>query len=138
MIKDREPLIISGPSGVGKTTLASQLEQHNFRNVLKTTTRSPRINETNGIDYEFVDEENFLEGMQKDEFIIADQIYGNYYSTRKKQLHQVSSRGEIPMLQIYTPTIERVTRDLPNAETVFMRPINLEFLATRLNLRTQT
>lgn len=137
MLENR-PLVISGPSGIGKTTLSNQLETHGFSNVLKTTTRAPRPNEVNGIDYEFTDAEHFLQGVRNGEFIMDDHFYNNHYGIRRSEISHAASRGRVPMLQLHTPTIGRFLTDYPDTETVFMKPVDTDFLAQRLASRAQS
>ena len=79
-------IILSSPSGVGKTTLTKKLQQKhsNFKLSISHTTRSPRSNEVHGIDYNFVSHEKFKKMIENNEFYEFAKIFGNYYGTSKK------------------------------------------------------
>ena len=83
-------LILSSPSGVGKTTLTKKIQQKypNFKISVSHTTRSPRSNEVNGVDYHFVSIEQFSDLIKKNEFYEYAKIFENYYGTLKKNVDQ--------------------------------------------------
>tara|TARA_B100000700_G_C15004233_1_gene837753 strand:+ start:1454 stop:2041 length:588 start_codon:yes stop_codon:yes gene_type:complete len=79
-------IILSSPSGAGKTTIAKKIQQKysNFEISVSHTTRKPRPNETDGIDYFFVSEKEFQKKIENDEFYEYAKIFDNYYGTSKK------------------------------------------------------
>ena len=79
-------LILSSPSGVGKTTLTKKIQQkyQNFKLSVSHTTRSPRSNEVEGVDYYFVTKEKFKTLINNNEFYEYAKIFENYYGTLKK------------------------------------------------------
>ena len=79
-------LILSSPSGVGKTTLTKKIQQkyQNFKLSVSHTTRSPRSNEVEGVDYYFVTKEKFKTLISNNEFYEYAKIFENYYGTLKK------------------------------------------------------
>ena len=79
-------IILSSPSGVGKTTLTKKIQQKNqsFKISVSHTTRAPRSNEIDGVDYYFVSEDKFKELIKNNEFYEHAKIFGNYYGTLKK------------------------------------------------------
>ena len=81
-------VILSSPSGVGKTTLTKKIQQkyHNFKISVSHTTRPPRTNEVDGVDYNFVSKEKFQELINQKEFYEYAKIFGNYYGTLKKNV----------------------------------------------------
>ncbi len=83
-------VILSSPSGVGKTTLTKKIQQKypNFKISVSHTTRSPRSNEVNGVDYHFVSFEQFSDLIKKNEFYEYAKIFENYYGTLKKNVDQ--------------------------------------------------
>ena len=83
-------VILSSPSGVGKTTLTKKIQQKypNFKISVSHTTRSPRSNEVNGVDYHFVSIEQFSDLIKKNEFYEYAKIFENYYGTLKKNVDQ--------------------------------------------------
>jgi guanylate kinase len=134
-MRESEPLVLSGPSGMGKTTLSLHLGQYGFRNVLKTTTRSIRPTERENVDYEFLTRNEYLRDQQAGEFFMSDYFFNNYYGIKTKAVTALSEQGIVPMVQLYSPTIVDFLKNFPNSQTFFMKPISLEFLAQRLKQR---
>ena len=83
-------VILSSPSGVGKTTLTKKLQQkyQNINISVSHTTRSPRSNEVDGVDYNFVSKKKFEEMINQNEFYEYAKIFENYYGTSKKKREQ--------------------------------------------------
>ena len=81
-------VILSSPSGVGKTTLTKKIQQkyHSFKISVSHTTRPPRSNEIDGVDYNFVTHKKFEELIKKDKFYEYAKIFENYYGTLKKNV----------------------------------------------------
>ena len=81
-------IILSSPSGVGKTTITKKLQQKykNLKISVSHTTRAPRSNEIDGVDYNFVSKKKFEELISKNEFYEYAKIFENYYGTLKKML----------------------------------------------------
>ena len=87
-------VILSSPSGVGKTTISKKLQQkyQNFKVSISHTTRKPRSNEVDGIDYNFVSTEKFEKLIKNNEFYEYAKIFENYYGTLKKMLINYSKK----------------------------------------------
>ena len=79
-------VILSSPSGVGKTTLTKKIQQKysNFKISVSLTTRQARSNEVEGVDYYFVDQDNFKKLINQKKFYEYAKIFNNYYGTLKK------------------------------------------------------
>tara|TARA_B100001564_G_C20499121_1_gene605306 strand:+ start:256 stop:855 length:600 start_codon:yes stop_codon:yes gene_type:complete len=90
-------VILSSPSGVGKTTLTKKIQQkyQSFKISVSHTTRSPRSNEVDGIDYHFVSQDKFEDLIKKNSFYEYAKIFENYYGTLKKQVDEVSIKNDI-------------------------------------------
>ena len=90
-------VILSSPSGVGKTTLTKKIQQkyNTFKISVSHTTRSPRSNEVEGVDYFFVSKEKFKELIKKNQFYEHAQIYENYYGTLKKNVDEIILNNDI-------------------------------------------
>lgn len=90
-------VILSSPSGVGKTTITKKLQQkyQNFKVSISHTTRPPRSNEINGVDYNFVSKEKFEDLIKNREFYEYAQIFENYYGTSKKSVEQTLKTNDI-------------------------------------------
>ena len=99
MVHDGESImvILSSPSGVGKTTLTKKIQQkyHSFKISVSHTTRSPRSNEVNGVDYHFVYKENFEKLTKKNKFYEYAKIFENYYGTLKENVDQTILKNDI-------------------------------------------
>tara|TARA_A100001015_G_scaffold317774_1_gene435621 strand:+ start:444 stop:1043 length:600 start_codon:yes stop_codon:yes gene_type:complete len=99
MLRDRKNImvILSSPSGVGKTTLTKKIQQkyENFKISVSHTTRSPRTNEVDGVDYFFISKEKFEDLINKNEFYEYAKIFGNYYGTLKKNVDSLIMRNDI-------------------------------------------
>ena len=90
-------VILSSPSGVGKTTISKKLQQkyQNLKVSISHTTRKPRSNEVDGIDYNFVSTEKFEKLIKNNEFYEYAKIFENYYGTLKKNVDQLFKNNDI-------------------------------------------
>ena len=90
-------VILSSPSGVGKTTLTKKIQQkhQSFKISVSYTTRSPRSNEVDGVDYYFVSHERFKKLIDEDKFYEYAKIFENYYGTLKKNVDETIKTNDI-------------------------------------------
>ena len=90
-------VILSSPSGVGKTTLTKKIQQKykNFKISVAHTTRTPRSNEVDGVDYHFVSKEKFKELIDRGKFYEYAKIFENYYGTLKKDVDDTIKENDI-------------------------------------------
>ena len=90
-------VILSSPSGVGKTTLTKKIQQKysSFKISVSHTTRTPRSNEVDGVDYNFVSNKEFKELINKNKFYEHAKIYENYYGTLKKNVDETILNNDI-------------------------------------------
>ena len=90
-------VVLSSPSGVGKTTLTKKLQQKysNFKISVSHTTRSPRPNEVDGVDYNFISKEKFEELIKKRKFYEYAKIFNNYYGTLKKNVDEIIKKNDV-------------------------------------------
>jgi guanylate kinase len=99
MIHDEENImvILSSPSGVGKTTLTKKIQQKykSFKISVSHTTRTPRSNEVNGVDYHFVSHEKFQKLIEENKFYEYAKIFENYYGTLKKDVDETILNNDI-------------------------------------------
>jgi len=99
MLHDEENImvILSSPSGVGKTTLTKKIQQKykSFKISVSLTTRTPRSNEVNGVDYHFVSHEKFQELIEENKFYEYAKIFENYYGTLKKNVDETILNNDI-------------------------------------------
>ena len=93
--KDGVIVILSSPSGAGKTTLVKKISSLiNFSISISYTTRIPRINEVNGKDYFFINRDQFNDLVTKDEFLEYANVFDNYYGSSKKKVFDLLKKGQ--------------------------------------------
>lgn len=137
-------VVISGPSGVGKSTVVRQLLKNNppFKLSVSATTRKPRPNEKNGKDYYFLKEEEFYSRIKKQEFLEWANVHGCYYGTPLKFVKERLAKGEVVILEVdvqgaasIKESIFKSVIDSSNAVFVFLIPPSVDILAFRLKRR---
>lgn len=138
-VQNFRPVVISGPSGTGKSTLLKRLFAEypdKFGFSVSHTTRSPRLGEINGKDYNFVTRESFQSLITSNGFIEHAQFGSNLYGTSVAAIKSVAEQGRICILDIEMEGVKQVKRreDL-NARFVFLAPPSMEELERRLRGR---
>ena len=137
-------VVISGPSGVGKSTVVAQLLKNNpsFTLSVSATTRKPRPNEKNGKDYLFLKEEDFYSKIRNFEFLEWANVHGCYYGTPLKFAKARLVKGETVILEVdvqgaasIKEAISKNAIDSSNAVFVFLIPPSVDILAFRLKRR---
>ena len=129
--------VVSGPSGVGKSTLCKTMVAQVSHTMLSVscTTRSPRPGEQEGVDYCFVEEARFRAMIDRDEFVEWAEVYGNLYGTPRQQLDQAMDQGIDVLLDIDAQGARQIMKRFSGAVYVFVTPPSLEALRTRLYRR---
>jgi len=133
-------LVLSGPSGVGKDTVARLLiEQRpeSFYFVVTATTRPPRDNERNGIDYIFVSFDEFARMIEADELLEHAVVYNDYKGIPKQQIRDALASGRDVILRVDVQGAATVRRLVPNAISVFLTTHSERGLVSRLRQRKQ-
>jgi guanylate kinase len=132
-------LILSSPSGAGKTTLTRRLlddKTISFRFSVSHTTRKPRANEVNGQDYHFTDEATFREMSDKGLFAEWAHVHGNYYGTSVAEIARAKSEGTgVLLFDIDYQGARQIKAAVPGAVGVFILPPSLTELERRLRGR---
>ena len=138
--KDIIMLILSSPSGAGKTTLSKKIQQKytNFKISISHTTRKPRSNEIDGIDYFFITEEQFLEKINKNEFYEYAKIFDNYYGTSRQSVEELRKENSDILFDIDWQGTKQLSKFKElNLVKIFILPPDLDTLKTRLVQRNQ-
>ncbi|KAI5305488.1 hypothetical protein KEM56_004281 [Ascosphaera pollenicola] len=132
------PVVLSGPSGTGKSTLLKKLFAEfpqTFGFSISHTTRAPRPGEQDGREYYFTTQEKFLDLVKAFGFIEHAQFGGNYYGTSKKAVKDVAEKGRICILDIEMEGVKQVKSSDLNARFLFIAPPSEEELEKRLRGR---
>ena len=131
--------IISGASGVGKSTVLSRVmaARDDLRFSVSATTRAPRPGEVDGVNYYFVTKETFRDMIARGEFLEYDEHAENYYGTPRAQAEEKMSRG-IVLLDIEPMGDKQVRQAMPEAKLVFIKPPSVQELERRLRGRGDT
>ena len=133
-------VILSSPSGAGKTTISKKIQQkyQNFKISVSHTTRKPRSNEVEGIDYYFVDENNFKNKIKNNEFYEYAKIFGNYYGTSKESVLNLLNNKNDVLFDIDWQGTQQLSKFKElNLLKIFILPPNKEELKKRLIQRNQ-
>lgn len=131
-------IILSGPSGVGKGTVREMLfkdESLNLAYSISMTTRLPRPNERDGIDYFFVTKEEFEKNIETGLLLEYAQFVGNYYGTPKNYVEELLNNGKNVVLEIEVQGALQVMSKCPEALTIFLVPPSFEELEKRIRGR---
>jgi guanylate kinase len=132
-------VIVSAPSGAGKTTLCARLLK-DFPQFLtlsiSTTTRAPRGTEKNGVEYFFVSQAEFKSGIDRNEFAEWAEVHGNYYGTSRAVIEQAFSKNLNVLLDIDVQGAESLRKAYPGKTLlIFIAPPSIDTLKERLDGR---
>ena len=131
-------VILSSPSGAGKTTLVKLLsEKKNFYISVSHTTRTPRSNEINGIDYFFINKKSFQKLVDENEFLEFAKVFDNYYGTSKKNVIKKLNDGNNVIFDIDWQGTEQIIKEKLDFKlvTIFILPPSKKILLERLSNR---
>lgn len=134
-------VVVSGPSAVGKDTILNELLsaplslRRPVRRCVTTTTRPPRAEEREGVDYHFVSVSQFHEIAQRDGFLEYANVFGNWYGTPIDWVAAQRKSGTDVILKIDVQGAQAIRERVPDALLVFLRPPSLEELERRLRAR---
>jgi guanylate kinase len=129
--------VVSAPSGAGKTTLCRELRMHvpGLAYSMSVTTRAPRPGELNGVDFEFVDEEQFRHMIAAGDFAEHAVVHGHLYGTRKATLERSLAAGTDILLDIDTQGAAKLKAHAPEAVLIFIVAPSMQELEQRLRER---
>ncbi len=129
-------MVISGPAGAGKGTVVKELmKDDNMRLSISATTRAPRGQEKDGVEYHFLTREEFEKMIDEDGFYEYAQYLGNYYGSPKKPVEQWRKDGKNVILEIEVQGCQKVKAIQPDCISIFIMPPSLEVLEKRLRGR---
>lgn len=132
-------IVISGPSGVGKSTVVGALaDRHRFFFSISATTRTARPGETNGVEYYFVDSDEFERMRDRGDLLEWAEYSGNLYGTPRAPVLERLASGDDVLLDIEVKGAMQVKESYPGAITLFLTPPTEEELERRLRNRGDT
>ncbi|MGD9688940.1 MAG: guanylate kinase [Phycisphaerales bacterium] len=130
-------LVISGPSGVGKTTITREVQRAFPGSVfsVSATTRTPTPQDRPGVDYHFVSDEAFDDMIARGEFLEHANVFGKKYGTPRAWVDEQLSAGRLVILEIDVQGAQNVRRQMPGAFCMFVLPPSEDVLLQRLRSR---
>lgn len=139
MSKDPKIIIITAPSGAGKTSITRHLlgKYPQLAFSISACTRSPRSHERDGVDYYFLSLDDFKQKIQQNAFAEWEMVYeGKYYGTLKSELERIWSMGQTPLLDIEVKGAIHLQAQYPQSTlSLFIEPPSVEELRRRLETR---
>ena len=131
------PVILSSPSGGGKTTIAHQLlaSRQDVGSSVSCTTRAPREGEQDGRDYHFKSLEAFRRGQAEGEFAESAEVHGHLYGTLRAEVERVLSQGKHVIMDIDVQGTKQFSTSFPESVLIFILPPSAKALLERLTAR---
>jgi len=131
------PIVLSAPSGAGKTTIARALVERNEDVVfsVSATTRPARDHEVDGVDYHFLSEQDFQAMIEADEFVEWAEVHGHLYGTSRKAVERALDDGLFLILDVDVQGAMQMRQHIPDAVLVFVLPPGADALVERLRDR---
>ena len=129
-------IVLSGPGGVGKSTISQELRKHDdFTLSVSYTTRKPRIGEIDGVHYHFVTDEEFTELVHNNEMLEHAEFAGNKYGTPRREVESARDAGRNVLLEIEISGARQIREHDSSALLVFLMPPSWEVLKARIEGR---
>ena len=135
--KKAKLFVFAAPSGAGKTTLVHAVvtKRPQLRFSISYTTRKPRRNEADGVDYLFVTEDEFMRLRDQGEMLEYAKVFDNYYATGRSQVEKHLADNRNVILEIDWQGAQQVRQSMPECVTIFILPPSVEELERRLRDR---
>ena len=136
-MSDARLFVIAAPSGAGKTTLVKALVENHpeLKFSISYTTRKQRRTETEGVDYLFVDKDEFFRLKERGELLESAEVFDNYYATSRSQVERHLANGDSVILEIDWQGAQQVREAMPECVSIFILPPSLAELERRLRER---
>jgi guanylate kinase len=133
----KQVIVISGPSGVGKSTICREIVKQldNIYLSISTTTREKKDSEQEGRDYHFVSRDKFERQIKAGNFIEYAEVFGNLYGTPKDKLVEAMNKGKTVLLEIDVQGAQQVKKLYPEAKLIFILPPKQAELQKRIDGR---
>ncbi|HOV33927.1 MAG TPA: guanylate kinase [Candidatus Hydrogenedens sp.] len=130
-------IVVSAPSGVGKTTVIQYLmsQREDIATSVSATTREPRPGEREGVDYYFISTQEFNDKIKKGEFVEYAQVHDELYGTLHSELQRHINSGKDVILELDVQGMRSIKKKYPQAVTVFMLPPSIKEMELRLKGR---
>ncbi len=137
MKNQKNLIILTGPSGVGKGTVVKEIlgKEKNFWLSISATTREPRQGEKDGENYYFLNQEKFKEMIEKNLFLEWAQFAGNYYGTPLSSVNGKIKEGFTVLLEIEVEGARQIKNKYPNSLSIFLLPPDKQELERRIRNR---
>ncbi|MDX9702674.1 MAG: guanylate kinase [Candidatus Auribacterota bacterium] len=130
-------LVVSAPSGAGKTTICKKFLKKNdtVKYAISTTTRLPRQGEQDGVDYHFTSKETFLKMVENGAFLEYAKVYNEFYGTSRKTVTELIEHGYDVLADVDTQGASSIRKLIPESIHIFILPPSLKVLEQRLRDR---
>lgn len=130
-------IVLSAPSGVGKTTVIQYLmsQREDIVTSVSATTRKPRPGEREGVDYYFISTQEFNEKIKRGEFVEYAQVHDELYGTLHSELQRRIESGKDVLLELDVQGMRSIKNKYPQAVTIFMLPPSMKEMELRLKSR---
>lgn len=134
MTEPAVPVVLVATSGTGKTTIAHRLVEEDRRYVfsISATTRPPREGEVDGVDYHFLDADEFERQVARGDFAEWARVHDRLYGTPRSELDAAASRGEHVVLDIDVQGARQIRESVPQARLIFVLPPSVGIMMARL------
>ena len=130
-------IVLSGPSGVGKDAVLSQMKESGspLHFVITLTTRTRRTQEKDNVDYRFVSADEFRQMLESNQLLESAHVYGNWYGVPREDVKQALERGQDVVIKVDIQGAATIKKLVPQAVTIFLTPPSIDELSKRLKRR---